>query len=65
MSHSMEINATTFIHNGRFDGDVEIVRDGKRFFVPFSDIKELVAEYVRRERIAKLEDSDADVILGL
>jgi len=55
MSHTTTIDNTVFIHDGDFIGDVEIRRGGTGIIVPFEDLLALVAEYVRMERIAKLE----------
>jgi GTPase involved in cell partitioning and DNA repair len=59
-------------HNGDYSGDV-IVRvpsgsvtidsAGARVEIPFEDIRELVANYVRNEKIARLETRTAEEVL--
>lgn len=64
-------DGTTFIHDGGFEGPVEIVRVSRpsgtvlRMVVPFDDLKYFVAQYVAHCRIEELENADADVILGV
>jgi hypothetical protein len=62
--HTTECGKTAFIHNGGFDGDVDIVSaSGATVTVPFDDIREFVAEYVRARRIAAIEDATAADLL--
>lgn len=74
---------TVFIHNGGYDGDVKIVVGSEQVqswdggpiehteklhvTVPFNDLKALVAQYVRMERVCALDDSEMtdDEVLGL
>jgi hypothetical protein len=60
---------TKFLHNGDYSGDVEIISPdyclGIAFEIPFADLKFLVAQYVEREKIRRLEDATPDEILGL
>lgn len=64
--HTTEIDDTTFNHNGSYDGDVMICdRNGDVCVVSFYALKGLVAEYVRHEKICKLENARADAVLGL
>lgn len=68
--HTLTSNETVFNYNGGFDGNVTIQRassDGVMVLteIPFEDIKNLVAEYVRRSKENKLEISTADQILGV
>ena len=65
MSHTTKINDTQFIHDGDFGEDVEILRDGKSFNIPFQDLKEFVAEWLRREKIASLEQADENEVFNL
>ena len=47
-------------------GDVLITKcGGETMTVPGSVLKEVVAEYVRAERIARLEQMGADELLGV
>lgn len=64
--HTLECDLTRFHHNGDFSGDVIIHRKefGDEFTVPFSDLKALVATYVRNARIAALEYADDDDVLS-
>lgn len=65
--HTFKHGETIFWHNGGFDGDVEIGFEGEgpRITVPFSALRALVAEHVRREKIAALEQANAIELLGL
>ncbi len=60
---------TVFLHNGGYDGDViiqtnQMTSDGEAI-VPMADILQLVADQVRSQRIARLEDASPEEILGL
>ena len=55
MSHSTISGDTIFHHNGGYEGDIVIVRDGESFVVPFEDLKSLVADYVRDHKINAIE----------
>lgn len=59
-------SGTTFHHNGDFSGFIEY-EDSKGGYatLPFEDMKALVAEYVRRERISRLEEMSDDEVFGL
>lgn len=68
--HTTQINKTTFIHNGGFDGDVQMrrpadnIEGGQAFLVvPFEDLKWFVANYIRQEKINHLESCSDDEIL--
>ena len=53
-------------HNGDFSGDVVVQQEGScivEFSVPFEVLKCVVAEYVRRERIARIEKATDDDLL--
>src|SRR3954468_13991555 len=51
-------------HNGDFSGDVDFSdHDGKHYVIPFFALEAVVAEKVRRERIAALEDADPGDLL--
>lgn len=64
--HTTESTRFRFHHNGDFSGDVIAVDKATNVetHIPFTDIKTLVAEQVRRERIARLEDASDDEILS-
>jgi hypothetical protein len=66
MSHTTNHGGTRFIHNGDYSGEVEIQHsDQEAVWVPFSDLLQFVADYVRQEKIAKLEQaSGREVLLG-
>ena len=65
----------TINHNGDFSGDVIINyfvrgvsskdKDVEEMTVPFELLRQLVAEYVRSERIRALEHASAENILGV
>jgi hypothetical protein len=66
--HSFDVGKITFLHNGDFSGDVQIVMPpvhGVRagLHVPFAALKALVAKYVRQEKISALEHSTDDELL--
>lgn len=65
--HTTEGNKARFFHNGDFSGNVQIVvkATGEEIEIPFEDIKTLVAEYVRRDRIRWLQQATDDAALGL
>ena len=71
--HTTQGQFVNFNHNGDYDGDVIItprddyllVDEQGRVRVPFSDLKELVADYVRSERISRLELACSDEILDI
>jgi hypothetical protein len=73
VSHQLETCGIRFFFNGDFSGDVTIVtpaapgtppHEAPTFDVPFTALKELVAEAVRRKKISDLEDLEADELLG-
>lgn len=61
--------STVFHHNGDYSGDVDIVRGSyareKCIRVPFWQIKRLVAEFVRAEKMRRIENATSDELLGL
>ena len=63
--HSKIISNFTFFHNGDYSGDVEIINrtTEERFSIPFERLKTFVAEWVRTEKISKLEQMEDDEIL--
>lgn len=79
MSHTFEwLDGVTFIHNGDFSGDVEIMveshrieqagraPDGKPYTyvkIPFEAIEAIVAEKVRSELAAELETASVERLL--
>ena len=74
MSHTTTVNNVSFIHNGDYSGDVEIVLPPKKnpgvgnveemsLTVHFDAIKDFMAEYVRSELIEKIENASSDEIL--
>lgn len=64
MSHTSTIGKTTFIHNGDFEGEVEVRNGDQSMVLPFADIKGIVAEFVRNQRIEKLEQASVEELLG-
>jgi hypothetical protein len=73
--HHTQTKRLGWNHNGDFSGDV-IVSVPKKAIdgpwpdgtftveLPFEDIKELVAEYIRRELIRQIEDAEPDELIG-
>lgn len=66
------------LHNGDFSGDVKIITTSEPrkedwvgtptqwiIELPFDLLAEIVAEKIRSERIAKLEDMGPDELLGI
>lgn len=63
--HTTRVNDTIFHHDGGYDGDVHIVRDGVETIIPFEDILSLVADYVMANAIAKMENmSPKELLIG-
>ena len=60
-------SGNTYFHNGDFSGSVQWTEfyEGKSasFVIPFEDMKELVAQYLRSKRIEQLENASTDQIL--
>ncbi len=57
-----------YFHNGDFSGDMQVAdkKTGETIFeIPFADMKRVVAQYIKDIKIAKLEDSADDEILGI
>jgi hypothetical protein len=63
MAHAFEGKTATFLHNGDYSGKVGISTVTNEIWVSFEDIKNFMAEYIRGQRIAALEDMSADELL--
>lgn len=64
--HTTEIDDAVFNHNGDYSGNVRITdENGNVCEVSFDALKGFVAEYVRQEKISKLENAWYDEVLGL
>jgi hypothetical protein len=65
MSHTSRLpDGWIAIHNGDFSGDTLLRHDGEDVaYVPFHIIKALVSQYVRDQRIARLEDMTDEEVL--
>ncbi len=64
--HTQTIGLTVFNHDGGYDGYTRITdENGNICEIPFDDIKEFVAAFIRQEKISRLENTHADNILGL
>lgn len=67
--HTREYEGYTIHYNGGFDGDVHIIEPGggavMKLKLPFSVLRDFVADYVRDTRISCLEDADSDELLGV
>lgn len=61
--------STVFHHNGDYSGDVDIVRStqaGEKFIrVPFWQLRRLVAEYIRSEKIGQIENATDRELMGI
>lgn len=65
MSHSEFYGNTTFIFDGGYDGEVEIIANERSVMLPVSHLLGFVADYIRMEKITKLEDATDDEIFGI
>lgn len=65
MSLTMKVNKTVFIHNGDLSGDVEIRNENGSLKVNGDDIVGFVLEYIRDEKIKKLESLDYDELKSM
>ena len=64
--HSMQVRDWHINHNGDFSGNVEFIAPtGEHYGIPFEVLKEVVAQKVRNDRIAAIESSTAESLLGL
>lgn len=65
--HTTEGKRFRFFHNGDFSGHVRVInkKSNETMEILFEDIKSLAAEYVRQEKISKLENCTDDGVLGL
>ena len=65
--HTLQADKVRFHFNGDFSGQVVIqsLIDGQQMRVDFADIKNLVAAYIRRKKIAELEDATDDLIRSI
>ena len=67
--HTTDTGNFTFHHNGDFSGDVHFdVKIGDSVYrasIPFADIKELFAEYLRYRMLTKLETLSTDELIDL
>jgi hypothetical protein len=66
MSHIFNAkNGTEFVHNGDFSGNVVIYPESgpEGFSIPFEDLADFVAKYVRQNRIAELERASTEKLL--
>jgi len=64
--HTSMFGNTRFTHSSDFSGDVKIItKECAKIEVPFDDLKQFIASYVRGAAIARLEQADADTILNV
>lgn len=68
--HSFKTGNTVFLHNGDFSGNVRIQtfvdeKLDKESTLPYKDMKALVAQEVRQQKISKIENAEDDEILNL
>jgi hypothetical protein len=65
MAVETKVGAVTFSHNDSYSGEVEIERAGVSVKVPFEAVQKLVAEKVRAQMIASIENLKPHEILAL
>jgi hypothetical protein len=65
MAHTYKHNKTNFVCNADLSGEVDIHTESGHITVKGTDLIAFVAGYVRRERIATLENSTDEDILGI
>lgn len=65
MSTITKVGAVTFTHNLNYSGEVEIERGGMSVTVPIEALQKIVAEKVRVQMIAGLEQLKPHEILAL
>jgi hypothetical protein len=66
MQVTRKVNHVTFEHDDEFKGDVVITRGAGQVTVPMEALRVLIAESVRRERIAAIEKMrPADLLRGI
>lgn len=65
--HTFDGSKTRFHFNSDMSGDCEIIEkeSGRSMKVPCEDILDFVANYVRNEKIGKLEQINTNDILGI
>ena len=63
--HHLDIGRWYANFNGDFSGDIEIGgREGQKYSIPFYVLAKIVAEKIRREQIAKMENATLEQLLG-
>ena len=62
---STDDGQTFFNFNSDMSGDVRIIHKGNELSVPGAHLIEFIANYVRRERVAAIEDMSDRQVLGL
>ena len=65
MSHTEFHGKTTFIFNGGYDGNVKIIANEMTVEFPMSALLGFMANYLRKERINKIELATDKEIFGL
>jgi hypothetical protein len=66
MAHRTICGTTEFLHNGDLSGDVSVkLPDGSWIAVPGEDLVAFVAQYVKAERMAALEEASVATVLGV
>lgn len=63
MSHTFRGMRAMIFYNGDFSGDVTIMDADQEVVVPFDDIKQFIAEYIRRKKTRDLECMPSDMVL--
>ena len=65
--HTFTGEQTRIHYNSDLSGDCDIINidTGQSTTVPCEDILEFVAEYVRRQKISKLEQMETKDVLGI
>ena len=63
--HTFNGKSCTIFHNGDMSGNLIIAKDNVEIKIDSQDILDLVAEYIRQEKISKLEQMETNELLNL
>ena len=63
--HTFNGKSCTIFHNGDMSGKLIITKDDIEIKIDSQDILDLVAEYIRQEKISKLEQMETNELLNL
>lgn len=63
--HATQGKSCVFFHNGDYSGETIIRTESDEITIDTQDIFNFVADYIRSEKIGKLESMSSDEIFGL